>query len=148
MGAIRAKLPVSIPRNLSASGPWRNGLPHLPPLQLHEDSWLPRRDLQKSLPGLASRAHYSATAPGRMAPLRSMHSSLQPHLPSSIEKIPQHDRPFLYGGSSPMRGPPLGTQEVCTVPSLPTILGHGGSGNKVTFRKFLVQQGKANAVIS
>lgn len=47
-----------------------------------------------------------------------------------------------------MRGPPLGTQKVCTVPSLPTICGHGGGGNKVTFQRFLVQQRKANAVIS
>lgn len=43
---------------------------------LHENSWVPRRDLQKPLPGLAFRAHPSAPAPGRMAPLRSSHSAL------------------------------------------------------------------------
>lgn len=47
-----------------------------------------------------------------------------------------------------MRGPPWGTQKVCTVPSLRTIWGHGGGGNKVTFQRFLVQRRKANAVVS
>lgn len=76
----------------------------------------------------------------------TVHCNLK--LSSSIEKTPQHGRPFFYGGSSPMRGPPLGTQKVCTVPSLPTIWGHGGGENKVTFQRFLVQQRKADVVIS
>lgn len=55
---------------------------------------------------------------------------------------------FLLWRKRPYEGASPRDTEVCTVPSLPAIWGHGGSGNKVTFQRFLVQQRKASAAIS
>lgn len=142
------------PLEFSTEGLRMGSLMRVPPCTapwsspLHEDSWVPRRDLQKSLPGLASRAHHSATAPGRTAPTES-----QPQFTAaSFAFLPGEDTPapqaFLLWRKQPYEGASPRDTEVCTVPSLPAIWGHGGGGNKVTFQRFLVQQRKANAAIS
>lgn len=81
-------------------------------------------------------------------------TAIQPQLTAaSFAFLPREDTPLpqaflLLWRKQPSEGPPLGTQKVCTVPSLPAIWGHGGGGNKVTFQRFLVPQRKASAAIS
>lgn len=113
---------------------------------LYEDSWVPRRDLQKSLLGLLSRV-ITLPTPGRLMPGIKPQLTDAPLLLLHGKDTPTNRLPFCRG-RSPMRGPPRGTQKVYTVPSLPTIWGHGGGGNKVKFQRFLVQRRKANAVVS
>lgn len=144
VGAIRVELRASISKK--------------PCCQWSLEKWAPSYFMRTAgCPGETFKSHCWGSSPECITlsqlPGWDDTTGIQPPLTiASLSLLQREDTPelhasFLWRKQSPMRGPPPGTQKVCTVPSLPTIWGHGGGGNKVTFQRFLVQQRKANAVV-